>query len=485
MKHLVSTDITVKKSACWFLTTYAAEETDLTLLAVNTLMTDCTSPNPAVRGLALKTLSSLGQTSLLEYCMKPILAALNDTNPYVRRIAVLSIVRIHDRCPEYITQHGIVDRLYAMIRDPDAVVSVNCLTVLDEILDGEGGVVINKNIAHFLLNRIGDLTEWGLTIVLQLLTRYSPASDEECFDAMNIVDRYSSHANSAVVISALRYLLHLVKNMPQLHADASGRAHDHILHFLSSGNAELTYVLLDFLDGMLDKNRDVFVKHHTLFFCKYNEPSYLKVKKIELLPVLATEDNVIEIIDELVMCASGNSEVVVSAATTAIGNIASAHPDMFHNCLQKLLDLLHLNLDHVTSSVLVVLKNTAFRNTNDIEMTMQELAKCLPQITSEDGQSALLWILGEYGQHLENSAYILEEYIDNVESMSCDQKLCCIVASAKLFFKKPAQCQEMFGCILEECMSNEDILVKETARYYYNMLKTDVSEAKRVVCGSD
>ena len=475
----------VKKSACWFLTMYATEETDLILLAVNTLMTDCTSPNPAIRGLALKTLSSLGQTSLLEYCMKPILAALNDTNPYVRRIAVLSIVRIHDQCPEYISHHGTVDRLYDMIRDPDAVVTVNCLTVLDEILGEEGGVVINKNIAHFLLNRISDLTEWGLTIVLQLLTRYSPASDEECFDAMNIVDRYLSHANSMVVISTLRYLLHLVKNMPHLHADVSDRAHNHILHFLSSGNAELTCVLLNFLDCLLDINRDVFVKHHTLFLCKYNEPSYLRVKKIEMLPILTTENNAIEIIDELVMCASGNSEVVVLAATTAIGNIASAHPDMFHNCLQKLLDLLHLNMDHVTNAVLVVLQNTAFMNLNDIETTMQELAKCLPQITSNDGQDALLWMLGEYGQHLENSAYILEEYINNVESMSCDLKLNCIVASAKLFFKRPAQCQEMFGCILEECMSSNDVLVKETARYYYNMLKTDVNEAKLVICGSD
>ena len=484
LKHLVNTDIMVKKLACWFVTMYAAEETEVILLAVNTLVNDCSSPNPVIRGLALKTLSSLGQTSLLEYCTEPILAGLNDTNPYVRRIAVLACIKMHHLWPEFISQYGIVDRLYAMIRDLDPIVTVNCLSVLEEILCEEGGVVINKNISHYLLNRIGEFTEWGLTVILKLLTRYSPGPDEECFDAMNIVDRYLSHANSTVATSSLQYLFHLVQNMPHLHADVFNRAHNHILHFLSSGNAELTYVLLDFVASLLDKNRDVFGKHYKLFFCKYNEPSYLKVKKIGMLPSLTTGDNVTEVINELGMCVSVNLEVA-AAATTAIGDIASAHPDMFGDCLKKLLSLLHLNLDYVTCSVLAVLKNADFRDASDIEITMQEVVRCLPQITSQAGKAALLWMLGQHGEHLKNSAYILEEYIDSVESMSCDLKLSCLVAAVKLFFKKPAECQELLGSVLEQCLACSDLLVRETAMYYYHLLKTDVNEAKLVVCGSD
>ncbi len=47
----------------------------------------------------------------------------------------------------------IVNELYALLRDPDPVVVVNCLRALEEILKDEGGVVINKPIAHHLLNR--------------------------------------------------------------------------------------------------------------------------------------------------------------------------------------------------------------------------------------------------------------------------------------------------------------------------------------------
>ncbi len=42
----------------------------------------------------------------------------------------------------------IVNELYALLRDPDPVVAVNCLRALEEILKDEGGVVINKPIAH-------------------------------------------------------------------------------------------------------------------------------------------------------------------------------------------------------------------------------------------------------------------------------------------------------------------------------------------------
>lgn len=48
---------------------------------------------------------------------------------------------------------AVVNELYGLLRDPDPVVMVNCLRALEEILKQEGGVAINKPIAHHLLNR--------------------------------------------------------------------------------------------------------------------------------------------------------------------------------------------------------------------------------------------------------------------------------------------------------------------------------------------
>lgn len=51
------------------------------------------------------------------------------------------------------TDGELVNELYSLLRDQDPIVLVNCLRALEEILEHEGGVVINKPIAHHLLNR--------------------------------------------------------------------------------------------------------------------------------------------------------------------------------------------------------------------------------------------------------------------------------------------------------------------------------------------
>ena len=40
-----------------------------------------------------------------------------------------------------------------MLRDKDPQVVSNCISVLNEVLAKEGGMVLNAKIAHYLLNR--------------------------------------------------------------------------------------------------------------------------------------------------------------------------------------------------------------------------------------------------------------------------------------------------------------------------------------------
>ena len=51
------------------------------------------------------------------------------------------------------TEMNLVDILYQMLRDQDPQVVCNCVSALDEILANEGGMVITKKIAHYLINK--------------------------------------------------------------------------------------------------------------------------------------------------------------------------------------------------------------------------------------------------------------------------------------------------------------------------------------------
>ena len=67
----------------------------------------------------------------------------------------------------------------------------NCIYALDEILSSQGGMVVNKGIAHGLLHRLVDVSEWHQCLVLDALIRYKPDSDDELFEILvSIFQRY-------------------------------------------------------------------------------------------------------------------------------------------------------------------------------------------------------------------------------------------------------------------------------------------------------
>lgn len=48
---------------------------------------------------------------------------------------------------------NLIDHLYQMLRDDDPLVVCNCLSALEEILANEGGMVVTRKMAHYLINR--------------------------------------------------------------------------------------------------------------------------------------------------------------------------------------------------------------------------------------------------------------------------------------------------------------------------------------------
>ena len=52
-----------------------------------------------------------------------------------------------------------LDMLYEMLKDPDVNVVSNCIVVLNEMLNEKGGMAVNRNVIHHLLNRLKGFPE--------------------------------------------------------------------------------------------------------------------------------------------------------------------------------------------------------------------------------------------------------------------------------------------------------------------------------------
>merc|ERR1719159_1734970 len=87
-------DLVQKKMVYLYLVNYAESNSELAILAVNTLQKDCRDDDPMIRGLALRSLCSLNIYNLLEYLEPAVKQSLNDASGYVRKTAVIGVVKV-------------------------------------------------------------------------------------------------------------------------------------------------------------------------------------------------------------------------------------------------------------------------------------------------------------------------------------------------------------------------------------------------------
>ena len=86
-----------------------------------------------------------------------------------------------------------------MMQDRDPLVVANCIAALEEVCLGarsyltqilacEGGILLSKDVAYLLFNRLREFPDWSQCTVMGVLARYVPSADDEVFD---ILVRYS------------------------------------------------------------------------------------------------------------------------------------------------------------------------------------------------------------------------------------------------------------------------------------------------------
>ena len=296
-----SKDIVIKKMVYHYLCNYAHKEPEMAIMCINSLRRECDNDDPMVRGLALRSLCNLRLDSILEYVEQPLAKALTDLSAYVRKVAVIAVLKINYLQPNFVESNGYMAKLHEMLRDVDADVVTNVLYVLNELKMSYGGLEISQATIMHLLSRIGEFSEWGLVAVLDIVSRYKPEKEEETFAIMNLLDAVLRTANSGAVLGTIKCFMNLTENFQELQSQIWARRSPPLLTLLAGGNLELQYAILKHLDLILkgEAASGVFDDEYRQFFVRYNEPPHIKHLKVALLPLLANGTNVREICGEL------------------------------------------------------------------------------------------------------------------------------------------------------------------------------------------
>ncbi|KAL1020491.1 hypothetical protein UPYG_G00000760 [Umbra pygmaea] len=424
----------------------------------------------------------LSLPGLCEYVEQPLTVGLKDKAACVRRVAVLGWAKIHSLLPNSEIDAAIVNELYGLLRDPDPVVMVNCLRALEEILQEEGGVAINKPIAHHLLNRLKECDVWGQSEVLAILQRYRPRSEDELFDILSLLDPSLLSHHAPVMAATLRLFLSLCATLPAVCLSALERVRGPLLAAAGSSSRELRYAALCHIQLLLRSDPGLMGEHYKRFFCGYAEPPYIKQSKIQVLVELVNDDNVGMVLDELKGYCTDVSMETSQAAINAIGSIGRSYSE---RCLDILTGLLELKQEHITSAVVQTLKELVWLSPLCGDAVCTALERWDDQLQDAQGRGALLWLLGVYGDRVSGAPYILEDFIAGVRSeVSAEVKAELLTATLRMYLSHPAETQDMMGRLLHYCIEEElDMCVRDQALLYYRLLHCGIEEVRRVLQG--
>eukprot|EP00051_Salpingoeca_urceolata_P034243 m.24156 g.24156 ORF g.24156 m.24156 type:complete len:752 (-) comp7406_c0_seq1:68-2323(-) len=482
-------DMVQKKLVYLYLCNYAESHTDLTLLAVNTLQKNCRDSNPMIRGLALRSMCSLRVPNLVEYVLQPVQDGLRDKSPYVRKTAVLGCVKLFYIAENAVRDCGIPETLYSMTQDRDHLVAANCILALQEMLSSEGGIVLTKELVYAAFNRLKHFSDWSQCAIMSILERYVPDNEDEIFDILNILDERLKHSNSGVVMAAAKLFIKFTRSMPDVQADVFERVKVPLITLMSSKCAELCFTVMHHIQILLPKAPRLLDSEFKVFYCRYTEPNYVKFKKLEILQEIASPSNMEAIVEELAAYVADVDVDIARQSIQTLGRIAAKLPACADHIFSMLIAFLDIDASFssfVTAETLIVMKDLLRRYPDRAMRVVAHLptADDLDVLDEEPAaRAALVFLLGEYGEHLDAAPYILETMIDDVaEEVSHVVRLQLLTAAVKLFFKRPPECQKMLGRLLCHEMDEElHTDVHDRAMLYYRLLQTNVEEARRVL----
>ncbi|KAK8660000.1 hypothetical protein V6N13_050936 [Hibiscus sabdariffa] len=488
-----TSDIVLKKMCYLYVGNYAKVNPDLALLTINFLQRDCHDQDPMIRGLALRSLCSLRVANLVEYLVGPLGSGLKDSNSYVRMVAVIGVLKLYHISASTCVDADFPSTLkHLMLNDSDTQVVANCLSSLQEIWSAEASTseeasrereaLISKPVIYYLLNRIKEFSEWAQCLVLELVTKYVPSESSEIFDIMNLLEDRLQHANGAVVLATVKVFLQLTLSMTDVHQQVYERIKAPLLTLVSSGSPEQSYAVLSHLHLLVMRAPYVFSSDYKHFYCQYNEPSYVKRLKLEMLTAVANESNTYEIVTELCEYAANVDIPIARESIRAVGKIALQQYDV-NAIVDRLLQFLEMEKDYVTAEALVLVKDLLRKYpqwSHDCIAVVGNISS--KNVQEPKAKAALIWMLGEYSQDMQDAPYILESLVENWdEEHSAEVRLHLLTAVMKCFFKRPPETQSALGAALAAGVADFHQDVHDRALFYYRILRYNVSVAERVV----
>lgn len=329
------------------------------------------------------------------------------------------------------------------------------------------------------------ITRWGQTYILESLMAYVPQDSGEALLLAERIAPRLSHSNSAVVLTCIRvilYLMNYVGDEKQI-SSLSRKLSPPLVTLLSKG-PEVQYLALRNAILILQRRPEVLRSDIRVFFCKYNDPIYVKVTKLELIFMLANAENISVVLTELREYATEIDVHFVRKAVRAIGKLAIKIESAARQCIDTLLELVKAKVPYIVQEATVVIRNIFRKYPNQYESIITTVIDQVDDLDEPEAKAAIIWIIGQYADRIDQSDELLKDFLSTFHDEPIEVQLALLTATVKLFILRPTKASALVPQVLKWCTEEtDDPDLRDRGYMYWRLLSTDPVTAKKVVMG--
>ncbi|XP_065267851.1 AP-3 complex subunit beta-2 isoform X6 [Emys orbicularis] len=505
VKNVACKNIEVKKLVYVYLVRYAEEQQDLALLSISTFQRGLKDPNQLIRASALRVLSSIRVPIIVPIMMLAIKEAASDMSPYVRKTAAHAIPKLYSLDSDQKDQ--LIEVIEKLLADKTTLVAGSVVMAFEEVCP-ERIDLIHKNYRK-LCNLLIDVEEWGQVVIINMLTRYartqflSPnqneslleenpekafyGSDEEDskddkLDAASLVKRKPyvmdpdhrlllrntkpllQSRNAAVVMAVAQLYFHLA---PKAEVGVIAKA---LVRLLRS-HSEVQWVVLQNVATMSIKRRGMFEPYLKSFYIRSTDPTQIKILKLEVLTNLANETNISTILREFQTYIRSMDKDFVAATIQAIGRCATNIGKVRDTCLNGLVQLLSNRDELVVAESVVVIKKLLQMQPSQHSEIIKHMAKLTDNIQVPMARASILWLIGEYCEHVPKIAPdVLRKMAKSFTGEEDIVKLQVINLAAKLYLTNSKQSKLLTQYVLNLAKYDQNYDIRDRARFIRQLI---------------
>ncbi|NXR05655.1 AP3B2 protein, partial [Semnornis frantzii] len=507
VKNVACKNIEVKKLVYVYLVRYAEEQQDLALLSISTFQRGLKDPNQLIRASALRVLSSIRVPIIVPIMMLAIKEAASDMSPYVRKTAAHAIPKLYRQHLDSDQKDQLIEVIEKLLADKTTLVAGSVVMAFEEVCP-ERIDLIHKNYRK-LCNLLIDVEEWGQVVIINMLTRYartqflSPNQNESLLEentekafygseeedtkdakaeAASLVKRKPyvmdpdhrlllrntkpllQSRNAAVVMAVAQLYFHLA---PKAEVGVIAKA---LVRLLRS-HSEVQYVVLQNVATMSIKRRGMFEPYLKSFYIRSTDPTQIKILKLEVLTNLANETNISTILREFQTYIRSMDKDFVAATIQAIGRCATNIGKVRDTCLNGLVQLLSNRDELVVAESVVVIKKLLQMQPAQHSEIIKHMAKLTDNIQVPMARASILWLIGEYCEHVPKIAPdVLRKMAKSFTNEEDIVKLQVINLAAKLYLTNSKQSKLLTQYVLNLAKYDQNYDIRDRARFIRQLI---------------